>query len=162
MKRDPHVLLAALVEEVRVRSDGGAGFCSITVAPGDQAIFDFGAESCGGAIWTRLSSANLTRSFPTMLDTMSNCAATAVYHAEIGILRPGAVPDTTLGGEVIFPSDEELFLNSQDQLKDMQVMLEALQAIGSDYDDFIIQNYIPIGPDGGVVGGTWAFIFGEE
>lgn len=164
MERDPHNVLAVILEEARVRShkrDPELPLCSTTVASGSQAIYDFGAESCGGTIWTRLVSANVTNSFPAVDDDPNNCAQRVAYHAEVGILRAAALPEST-GLDIEVPSDEELFNESRQQLFDMQDMLTGLQAVGAEMDDFMIQSYFPVGPEGGVVGGTWAFVFGEE
>lgn len=165
MGRDPHVVLAAILEQTRLlvsQREDAPDLCSVTVAPGAQAVYDYGAESCGGMLWTRLNTANPTSDFPAADGTnMNNCGLTLAYHGEIGLLRPGSLPEMN-NLNVIMPDDATLFNESQRQLGDMRDMYDALKIIGSEMDDFVIRSYTPEGPDGGAVGGSWTFVFGEE
>lgn len=163
--RDPHTVMSAILEASRqelIASDPGNDFCSITVQPGAQPIYDFGAESCGGMLWVRLNSANLSRSFPESDMTVNNCAYTMAYLAEVGVIRPAPMVENAGMNQLEMPNDAEQFNASRAQLQDMQAMLNGLKSIGARMDDFIIQIYNPIGPEGGVVGGYWTFVFGEE
>lgn len=155
------MILDALNEELD--ADGTReGMCSFTIHPGDTTIADYGTESCGGMSWLRLVGANTTANFPSSNVTVNNCAYEMAFSAEVGILRPGVLPDVNGVNEIDLPSDTERYDEAALQLKDMMAMKRALAAVGRDMDNFIIQAYTPIGPDGGIVGGTWSFVFGEE
>lgn len=154
-------VLDALLEELR-RDGTDKDLCSKTIMPGDVTIADYGAESCGGMAWLRLINANTTVSFPTSDVTVNNCTHLLAFNAELGVLRPAKLPDNNGVNEFDLPSDTEQWDEADLQLKDMAAMHRALKKVGQEMDDFIIRAYAPNGPDGGVVGGIWSFVFGEE
>lgn len=155
------MVLDALLAELK--ADGtDADLCSKTIMPGDTTIADYGTESCGGMVWLRLVNANTTVSFPTNDVTVNNCTHLLAFNAEVGVLRPATLPESNEVNQFDLPTDEEQWDEADLQLKDLTAMHRALKAVGQEMDDFIIQAYTPIGPDGGVVGGTWSFVFGEE
>lgn len=166
MKRSPFETLASVVDalgqELTARGTN-KDMCSFTIMPGDTAIANYGAESCGGMSWVRLALANTTVSFPQSDVTVNNCGHGLAFTAEVGILRPSHEPEVNPEMQIVeLPTDAEMMEDAEHSLDDMMAMHAALSAVGMEMDDFIIQSYSPIGPEGGVVGGTWVFVFGEE
>lgn len=161
----PMQVMASILDEVNqaLIENGTKGkMCSMTIMPGDTVPADYGTEDCGGMFWVRLTSANTTVGFPATDVTVNNCTHSLAFNAEIGILRPAKIPEANKVRGITLPTDEEQWEEANLQLSDMLAMHGALKAVGQDWDDFIIQQYMPIGPDGGIVGGQWTFVFGEE
>lgn len=156
--------LASVLDETltRLKADGSdADLCSKTLMSGSDLILDYGLESCGGMLFVRLLSVNTTATFPESDVTTNNCAYTLAYQCEIGLLRPAVMPEQAMK-RIILPTDEQHFDQSMRQYADMEKMLGALQAIGTEYDEFIIGQYSPYGPEGGIIGGIWSFTIGEK
>lgn len=166
MTRSPFDTLASVLDAVNeelIASGTKGDMCSVTIMPGDTAIANYGIESCGGMLWVRLGIANTTVAFPSSDVTVNNCSHSLAFTAEVGILRPSHEPDVGEAfQQVELPTDEELMEDARLQIGDITTMHRALKAVGQEMDDFIIQTYAPIGPEGGIVGGTWTFVFGEE
>lgn len=129
--------------------------CTMLVAPGQLVTFDYAGE-CKAMGWTRLASVYpSTTSFP-------NADATALQHValattvELGLVRPHPIPDN---GEA--PTDEELYEVARLTAADMGAMFRAICGYADPRGiDVFIQSYVPIGPDGGAVGGAWTATFG--
>lgn len=151
-------LLECLTAEIRERGRQDE-YCSITIQPGNQVVFDFGDDGCTGMAWVRLVSANPTVSFPSADTSPDNCAYTLAFTVEVGMIGPAPQLDTTLG-EYVVPTDVELFEASMRQLEEMQMMHAALKK--ADIPEKVIGDYTPQGPDGGVLGGTWTLSIGGD
>lgn len=165
MSQPIETTLAVILDEVlsRLNAEGLAeDLCSKTIMPGAELIADYGTESCGGMLWLRLLTVNTTQSFPASDVGINNCAYTLAHVCEIGILRPAVIPESNGVNKLTLPTDMEQYEEAVAQMKDMRIMKDALSAVGGEMDDFIIQQYTPEGPDGGIVGGTWVFVVGEE
>lgn len=137
------------------------GLCAFTVYPGDAAPADYGSEDCGGMGWARLVTAVPSVNFPASDLSVDNCAYRLAYSAEIGILRPGPIP-AVFQQDMDLPDDAEHLAAAGLQYADMAAMHAALAGSRDDFDDMIIQSYVPLGPEGGVVGGSWQFVFALE
>lgn len=156
--------LASVLDETlnRLKVDGSdADLCSKTLMSGGDLILDYGLESCGGMLFVRLLGANPTSAFPESDVTINNCAYTLAYQCEIGLLRPAVMPTQSMK-RIILPTDEENYDQSIRQYGDMGMMLESLNAVGNEYEEFLIGQYTPFGPEGGIIGGIWTFTVGEE
>lgn len=149
-------LLAELLESLtrKIKAAGKEDdYCSITVQPGSMAVYDFGPESdCGGTAWVRLVTANPTASFPTASADVNNCVNYLAYVMEMGCIFPAPSMTDTLGS-FILPTDEELFDASMRQMDEMQMMYDAMRS--ASIPEMIVGDYAPVGPDGGLMGGTW-------
>lgn len=159
----PEEMLAELLERLtaEIRAAGKQDdYCSVTIQPGTAVVFDFGPESdCRGTAWVRLVSANPTASFPAPDTTVNNCISLLAYTVEMGALFPAPVMEETLGA-FILPEDIELFEASMRQVREMTMMHKALKAAA--IPEKVLGDYAPIGPEGGVLGGTWTLVVGGD
>lgn len=158
----PQEMLAELLERLseQIKAKGREDrYCSITVQPGNQVVFDFGDEDCMGMAWVRLIGANPTVAFPNPDTSLNNCAHTLAFTVEVGMIGPAPQIDTTLN-EFILPTDVELFDASMRQLEEMQMMYDAIRS--ADIPEKIVGDYTPTGPEGGVMGGAWALTIGGD
>jgi hypothetical protein len=156
-------LLAALLESLsaQIRAAGKEDdYCSITIQPGNAVVYDFGPDSgCAGGAWVRLVSANPSVSFPSADVGINNCASTLAYTLEIGMAGPVPGLDERLG-RFVLPTDEEQFDAAMRQASEMDLMYEAIRGAG--IPQMVVGAYTPIGPDGGVLGGTWTLSAGGD
>lgn len=158
----PQEMLAELLERLtaEIKAKGREDrYCSITVQPGNQVVFDFGDDACMGMAWVRLVTANPTVAFPAPDNSLNNCVHTLAFTVEVGMIGPAPQIDATLG-EFIVPTDVELFEASMRQLEEMQMMYAAIRS--ADIPEKIVGDYTPTGPEGGVMGGTWAVTVGGD
>lgn len=153
-------LLESLTRQVKARGRED-DFCSLTIQPGVGAVVDFGPESdCRGSGWVRLVSANPTAAFPAADTRVGACAYTLAFTVEIGMVAPAPMPTDRLG-KLLMPTDEELFDASMRQAGEMQMMFDALRT--ANLPQMVVGDYVPQGPEGGVLGGTWsAQVGGDE
>lgn len=151
-------LLERLSEQIR-NKELQDRYCSITIQPGNQVVFDFGDDDCLGMAWVRLVTANPTVAFPAADTSLNNCVHTLAYTVEVGIIGPAPQIDTTLN-EFILPTDVELFDASMRQMEEMRMMYDAIR--NADIPEKIVGDYTPVGPEGGVMGGTWAVVIGGD
>lgn len=108
------------------------------------------AEGCGQA-WVRLVAAYPSTAVGVADITPGNCQKGFGFDIEVGITR--CFPIEEKGGSLPM---EEMLAVSQLQIADMLTMQQALMcctAFGS--EDFVMGQYAPVGPEGGIVGGTW-------
>lgn len=158
--RDAFPLLAALLDSLTAEFRAAGlheDLCSMTIQPGAIVPADYG--DCGGMAWVRLASSNPTVSFPTGDLTINNCAYSLAHVVEVGAFRAGPLPEQ-VGGGVVLPTDEEQFEAARMQFADMAAMRRAITKAPIDYK--ILGTYQPIGPQGGVLGGTWTVTVGRE
>lgn len=144
--------------EIKARGEQGR-YCTVAIQPGNAVVFDFGDEDCLGMAWVRLVSANPTATFPSPATGLNNCALTLAYTVEMGIIGPAPQVDEQLN-TIVLPSEEELFDTAMRQADELQMMYDAIRK--ADIPEKIIGDYVPQGPDGGVLGGTWTVIVGGD
>jgi hypothetical protein len=71
---------------------------------------------------------------------------------EIGVMRCIRIEDNGLS----LPA-EEMLEATRLQTADMLAMMQAVRCCsGLDSNQYVMGTYTPLGPDGGLVGGTWA------
>lgn len=138
-------------------------FCGIIAGEAPYDAMGVGGEcdeddedsGCGQA-WVRL-----VNGYPStnvgQADVMpGNCSNGFGFDLEIGILRCSRIEEK--GGAL--PA-EEVLEGVQLQIADMLTMQEALLCCPDlNNEDFILGQYQPIGPGGGVLGGTWLISVG--
>lgn len=107
------------------------------------------ADGCGQA-WVRLLTGYPSSSVGVADVTPNNCTKGFGFDIEIGITR--CFPIEEKGG--ILPADVVLAA-VQLQIADMLVMQQAIVCCDFDSENTVMGQYQPIGPEGGVVGGTW-------
>ena len=124
--------------------------CFCGVVPGEEVALDYVgdcADACGMA-WVRLSTAYPSVSIGQPAGIPGNCTMGIGVEIEMGIVRcldvgEGSTP----------PEPTSLTASAVLQVADMMAMWRALHCC-QNAKDFIIGQYAPIGPEGGVVGGT--------
>jgi hypothetical protein len=153
--------LAAL--KLELADSGDDGLCAKAIYPGVAVPSDYAAnDECeGGMAWVRLISAAPTMAFPAQDMTADSCAATLAYSVEMGIIRPAPIPES-FQKDMDLPDDEEHIEAAHRQFNDMHLMHRALKRIRRSVDQMVFGSYTPVGPEGGVVGGSWDFTFGED
>jgi hypothetical protein len=145
-------------EDVLTEAGEREHLCSLTAYPGIGVVIDYGLETdgCGGMGWVRIVSVNPTVGYPNADVTLSNCGAyDFAYLVEIGIMRPSPeiTEDAVNGVEI--PTDAENFDAAMKQIDDIHWMHEAIVRTRPAYSDTLPGQWTPLGPEGGMVGGTW-------
>lgn len=102
-----------------------------------------------GIAWVGLSSIFPSKSFPSPDTSTTNCPAPLAAIITVGVLRCYAVK---AAGE----SPQEMLLYMDKQMADMAAMRRAIVCCNGDFEDIVLGQYTPLGPQGGVYGGTWS------
>lgn len=147
---DLTVLAACLCEQIR--DSGLPETCFCGVIPGDQVLAAYTgdcAKKCGMA-WVRLTSAYPASGVMVPNEQPKNCGAGLGFGVEMGILRCAHV-----GTAERPPTAAEQLLDAQLQMADMLAMRRAVVCCPGSAD-WILGQYTPTGPQGGLVGGLWA------
>lgn len=113
------------------------------------------ADGCGQA-WVRLTTGYPSGNVGVADLTPGNCNKGLGIDIEIGITR--CFPIIESGGNVT----EDVMLGAvQLQIADMLTMQQAILCCTSvDREDVVVGQYTPMGPEGGVVGGSWVISMG--
>ena len=145
-------LLANLIAEV-----GAEDMCAHTLLPGDAVLAEYvGLDGCKGMLWVRLVQAGPSATFPQIGIRPENCAYELAVPLEVGVLRPAPPAEVILGREPILPSNEQQTNAVHQQIADMEQMRRAIQRTAEWYEELsVLGAYAPIGPETGVVGGSW-------
>lgn len=145
-------LSQCLCEEIEARGLlPGDCFCGIL--PGDQATWDYST----GMAWVRLVDAYPSTVFPTANTTpRASCSANLVATLEVGLLQcaPQMGPDGSPPTQ--FAQGEAARL----QIAGMRAMQQAIACC--DLPIVTLGSYTPVGPQGGLVGGSWNINVGAE
>lgn len=160
----PTTAKALLLDAVQaeLEADGTAkGLCMVSVMPGGAVPLDYGAESCGGMVWVRLTQAFPTQEFPQQATTLNNCGYDLALALEVGVMRPAPMP-TDFQGDIELPPAEEHFEAAALQDRDMEAVHRAVKALAQRIEYVVLGSYEPVGPDGGTVGGTWTLTVGGD
>lgn len=146
--------------EQKLTEFGGPDLCEVTIIPGDQLILDFGADSdCGGMAWVRFVTAFASTQFP-IPDQTPNCFTRLAAQIEVGVMRAAPSPE-----DRFMPSAEEEFNASRLAASDFRAMLSAIQCCMRERKDttqHVLDAYSPLGPEGTLVGGTFALYVGRK
>lgn len=125
------------------------GPCTSSVIPGDVLALDYIGDECDSFAWTRITSVFPSRAFPQPDESPSKLLVFATG-IEVGLVRRMEIPDN---GEPVAPEDQ--YEIARTQMADMRAMLQALCEYAGDDTPLLVGQYAPLGPEGGVVGGTW-------
>lgn len=147
-------LLGCLCEEV-IRS-GLPPVCICTPLPGEEIATDYVSEDAGMA-WVRLESAWPSTSFPN--PSAASCSAPIAYGLEVGL----AYCAPTLEEDGSPPPFGAQFDTTRVQIAAMAAMRRAILCCfpAARAQDVVLGLYVPMGPAGGVVGGTWSISVAE-
>lgn len=128
----------------------GRPVCFCGILAGALAVHDYGDD---GQAWVRLVTTFPTESFPQPAGAGGRCGSAQAYQVEVGIIRCAALAE--MDGT---PADvQEQEYAAEVQMADMELMRQAIACcVGSNYE-YVLGQYLPMGPAGGVVGGAWTF-----
>lgn len=148
-------LTGCLCEEV-IRS-GLPPVCICTPLPGETIATDYVSEDAGMA-WVRLQSAWPSTSFPNPSGS-ATCTAPIAYGLELGL----AYCAPTLEDDGAPPGFSAQFDATRVQLAAMAAIRRAIICCfpTARAADVVLGLYVPMGPEGGVVGGSWAISVAE-
>lgn len=129
--------------------------CLCGVIPGAANIASY-AGTAGDMAWVRLLNAYPSNQPGQLAQALGNCDSSRGMDVEIGILRCYDIPED---GEAL--SQEQVNEMSAIQLADLGYIWSAVSCCGSDPNDpdhwtskdWLMANYVPLGPDGGLYGG---------
>jgi hypothetical protein len=129
--------------------------CFCGVVPGDGIVADF-AGNCRderqGMAWVRQTSIYPAAGLNVVDETANNCKTGFGMDLELGILRPMVTIDDR-GNP---PSPEQYEESAALMNDDALVMVKALQCCDAlDEVEYVLGQYTPAGPLGGMVGGSW-------
>jgi hypothetical protein len=132
----------------QITTDGRPEVCYCGVVPGALAIADL-VGNCGdvcGMAWVRLE-----QMYPAVVagvpdGTPGNCGKGLAMDIEVGILRCCEAGES---------DPAELLASTELQLADAETIYRAVRCCPALPNmDTIVAPYVPLGPDGGTVGGT--------
>jgi hypothetical protein len=139
---------------------GDEEMCAKTLLPGASINGEYVAE-CGALAWVRLMNASLSSVFPAPEQRPNFCATSLAVPVEMGIIR--AAPQMTeTARRIILPTTADNTNAAHRQYDDLEIMRRTLVRNQRIVDDFVAGVYTPVGPDNGVVGGSWPFTFGMD
>ena len=107
-----------------------------------------------GVAWVGIQSIYPSKTFPSPVSDRDTCVAPLAALVTVGLLRCYAVK---VNGE----SYEDMLLWMDKQMADMAAMRRAIVCCGLSVEDISLGVYTPIGPEGGVYGGTWTVTLGQ-
>jgi len=122
------------------------GDCFCGLMPGNDPSWDYE----DGMAWVRLVNAYPSTTFPTIDTTpRGSCAAEIAATIEVAVLQ--CAPTLSVTG--VLPSEFDMFEPTRLQLATMKAMKDAIMCCG--FDNIVLGQYQPLGPQGGLVGGFW-------
>lgn len=138
----------------QIEADGGPEPCFCGVIPGDAAVPSYAGncqDQCGMA-WVRLMSSYPSSGVGNVNSLPGNCASEADAVIEVGLVR--CMPQGNAFGDGPTPAD--LLAAADLQMAGLQTMKTAIVCCpGYSSKDWVLGGYTPLGPTGGLVGGTW-------
>lgn len=161
IKRVLEDLTACLRRELEDPDNGVPRPCTITITPGETVTPEYQGEcedsadpeqesDCGIA-WVRMVNSYPASAVGQQDNTVGNCNTSIGFDVNIGITRCFD-PGEPLQG----PSSDELSQTAFLSVADMLVMMKAIRCCDAlTSKDYILHGYQPIGPIGGMVGGSW-------
>lgn len=146
-------LAACLCAQIVVDESPEPCWCGIM--PGQDALLEMLGDDCeGGVAWVRLASVYPSEIIGQQSTRTGNCGMGTGFDLEVGIARLVTVNEEA-------PTPAEALAATEQQVKDMETMRRAIGCCPAlPKPDYILGNYTPTGPLGGVVGGTWTVFVG--
>jgi hypothetical protein len=127
--------------------------CFCGVMPGENWIAEYAGDcrdKCGSA-WVRLGAAYPSVTAGEADTRPHNCGASIGVDIEVGIVRCAPVPNSV--GEV---DPAKVLASAQQQAEDILTMWRAISCCPEvTKRDYILGQYSPVGPQGGLMGGIW-------
>lgn len=132
--------------------------CFCGVVPGEAAAYGYGGDcETGGMAWVRLITAYPSSGVGQADVSINNCGTALGFDLEVGVSRLMPVGDN----DGNMPTDAEILEATSKQVEAMLAMRRAIVCCGEN-KSWIIGAYVPFGPEGGIIGGTWEVNMQEE
>lgn len=132
--------------------DSGQSLCFCGIIHGEPvAPLGGSCESACGMAWVRVISMYPAAAVGEPQVDVGNCAALLGAEVEVGILRCVSIKPADE-----MPNEAEVLDDATKQVSDAMLMWRAItccSALGS--KDYILRDYLPMGPMGGYGGGSW-------
>ena len=140
-------------------SSGLPPTCICSPMPGEAIAADYVSPSQGMA-WVRVNSVFPSTTFPAQDQSAFGCAVSIAVQLEVGVLYCAPV---TEGRSNKPPGLGQMFDSSRLQMAAMAAMLRAIECcLGrASHKSVALGAYTPMGPEGGVVGGSWQVTVAE-
>lgn len=134
--------------------------CICAPFPGEAVATDYVNQDQGMA-WVRLASMFPSSAFPAQDGTASGCLMPMAAQLEVGVLY--CAPVTQGRSNRTPPGLSAMFDSTRLQMAAMAAMLRAIECClgAANRKSVALGAYAPLGPDGGVVGGTWTVTVAE-
>lgn len=149
-------LASCVCTEIAKSAAGPVCWCGVW--PGEEVSWEFcgdcGNDACGMA-WVRLNGIFPYDTFPAPVVDLG-CRRPLAYNIEVGALRCMPVSDNE--GEL--PSSEQITMTSMETYADLAALYRAL--LCCDFEAIAVEAWVPVGPQGGCVGGVWGAYFALE
>lgn len=139
---------------------GDEEMCAKTLLPGASINGEYVAE-CGALAWVRLMTVSFSSIFPAPEQRPNFCATSLAIPVEMGIIRAAPQMRET-ARKIILPDAMENTAAAHRQYDDIEIMRRTMLRNQRLVDDFVAGTYVPLGPETGVVGGSWPFTFGMD
>jgi hypothetical protein len=148
------VALSACVCEVLEERGLLPDDCFCGILPGSQVSYDYP----NGMAWVRLTNAFPSNNFPVQETTLrGSCTAPLAAELEIGMLHCAPMMSST----GIVPGVADQYEATRLQIATMAALRTAITCCTDDFL-LILGEYNPIGPEGGLVGGSWQVWIEQE
>lgn len=149
--------LAGLLEQTKVELTAAglaAGLCYEGVKPGQDVAYDFG-DDCAGMLWTRLQSTFASSAIFPNADFVAQRPGVPLRLAhvfEIGLVRGVELPDNAAPAEPVAD-----YADVERQLAEQAAIFRAICSYFKPlrFVDWLPGSYVPVGPQGAVLGGVW-------
>lgn len=147
------LLAACLCAQIQDPENGVPDVCFCGIVPGDAAVGQYAGDcsvKCGMA-WVRMVNLYPSQGVGQATMVPGNCGRAIGIDVELGIMRCISVGDER--GNL--PSPAELLAATQLQIADALIMHKAVYCCDAlPKQDVIVGEYTPLGPEGGLVGGS--------
>lgn len=150
--------MSEIIDELE--KSGLPGLCYADLVPGIQVALDYcGSTNCQGMLWLRLANVTPSVDFPNQAEFSNVPLGLHSFEIEVGLVR--SAPLSNRAGAP--PSAAAQVKAARIQMADMSAIRRSVcRYLTSEDRDYMVGQYLPIGPDGGCVGGSWLFTIRQD
>lgn len=135
----------------KFEEDGHNNFCLLTLMPGEQVPFDYCDRCDDGMAWVRLAS--LQPPQDRLDNTPMQCFTEMSMTVEVGHIFSAPWPESD--GDL--PDEHDHTDATLRQIRSADLLLQALLCTDLPSGETPTDpTYVPLGPDGGCLGGAWS------
>ena len=151
---DISATLVALTASLRENLDevGEIPLCFVGVVPGSSTAIEYAggcSDDADGMAWVRLTTGYPSKGIGTLDQTPGNCGSELSIEVEVGVARSVPVEEEA-------PTEAEALASADQGIKDMLAIKKTLMCFeGWSSKDFVLGQWTPLGPQGGMAGGQW-------